>query len=360
MTLTNAQYDAIMREYNDAQLRHRREQDSRREEVYAALPRMAELDAEAAELSMQRAREVLDTGSGLFSGKVSADTQSASAGNGSADARGKAAEAAFRRAMDEIREERTALLQAHGWPADYLDLQADCPLCHDTGFIGNEKCSCFRRRELALLHAQSRLQDVFAEDTFARFDLNYYSAVPGADGSSPRTDALHALETAQEFVRSFGVNNTDHPDSAENLCFYGNVGVGKTFLTHCIAGELLERGFSVLYQPSYELFESLGSYTFSSGREEKALHDTVFSCDLLIIDDLGTELTNAFVASQLFLIMNERALQRKSTVLSTNIPPEAFADTFSERVSSRLLGSYKLVRLTGTDIRMLKKLSGGK
>ena len=332
MTLSNAQYDAIMREYNDAQLRHRREQDERRKEVYAALPRMTELDEEAAELSMQRARELLDTGS---------------------DAHSKAADAAFLEAMNEISEERSALLQAHGWPADYLDLQADCPLCRDTGFIGNEKCSCFRQKELALLHAQSHLQETFAEDTFAHFDLHYYSEASDADGSSPRADAVHALETAQAFVRSFGSG------SAENLCFYGNVGVGKTFLTHCIAGELLQRGFSVLYQPSYELFESLGAYTFSSGHEEKTLHDAVFSCDLLIIDDLGTELTNAFVASQLFLIMNERALQKKSTVLSTNIPPDAFADTFSERVSSRLLGSYKLVRLTGTDIRILKKLSGG-
>ena len=342
MTLTNAQHDAIMREYNDVQLRHRRELDERREEVYAALPRMTELDAEAAELSMQRARELLETDSDPADRDPEAET-----------ARRKAADAAFRSAMENIREERSALLQAHGWPADYLDLQADCPLCGDTGYIGNQKCTCFRRRELALLHAQSRLQDAFSEDTFEHFDLNYYSETPRPDGSSPRSDAVHALETAQAFVRDFCDGRMD------NLCFYGNVGVGKTYLTHCIAGELLDRGFSVLYQPSYELFESLGAYTFSSGHEEKGLHDTVFSCDLLIIDDLGTELTNAFVASQLFLIMNERALQKKSTILSTNIPPEAFADTFSERVSSRLLGSYKLVRLSGTDIRILKKLSGG-
>lgn len=337
MALTNAQYDAIMREYNDAQLRHRRELDERREEVYAVLPRMAELDEEAASLSMQRARELLED---VLPGEDPEHT-----------ARSEAADAAFREALDEIREERDALLLAHGWPADYLDLQADCPLCRDTGYIGNEKCSCFRRKEIALLHAQSHLQDVLAEDTFARFDLNYYSEEPGRSGSSPRADAQHALGTARNFVQSFGTEN------AGNLCFYGNVGVGKTFLTHCIAGELLERGFSVLYQPSYELFEALGSYTFSSDQEGKALHDAVFSCDLLIIDDLGTELTNAFVASQLFLIMNERALQKKPTILSTNIPPEAFADTFSERVSSRLLGSYKLVRLSGTDIRILKKLN---
>lgn len=340
MALTNAQYDAIMREYNDAQLRHRRELDARREEVYTALPRMSELDEEAASLSMQRALELLET-----------DSPDSDAGH--ASSRSKAADTAFHEALDEIHEERTALLRAHGWPADYLEMQADCPLCRDTGYIGNEKCICFRRKEIALLHEQSHLQDIFTEDTFARFDLNYYPDMPDASGSSPRKDARHALDTAKRFVQTFG------SDPVENLCFYGSVGVGKTFLTHCIAGELLDRGFSVLYQPSYELFEALGSYTFSSDHEGKVLHDAVFSCDLLIIDDLGTELTNAFVASQLFLIMNERALQKKSTVLSTNIPPEAFADTFSERVSSRLLGSYKLVRLSGTDIRILKKLNGG-
>ena len=338
MALTNAQYDTIMQEYDDVRLRHRRELDDRTKEVYAALPRMAELDAEAAALAMQRARELLPADS----------TESASD-----PARSTAADTAFQEAMNEIREEREALLQAHGWPADYLELRTDCPLCHDTGYIGYEKCSCFRKKEIALLHAQSHLQEALTEDTFERFSLDYYAETADENGNSPRTDARHALALSRRFVQDFGKGEP------VNLCFYGSVGVGKTFLTHCIAGELLDRGYSVLYQPSYELFENLGTYTFSPEHEGKALHDAVFSCDLLIIDDLGTELTNAFVASQLFLIINNRALQKKSTILSTNISPEAFADTFSERVSSRLLGSYHLVRLSGSDIRLLKKLTGG-
>ena len=336
MALTNAQYDTIMREYDDVRLRHRRELDDRRREVYAALPRMAELDEEAADLAMQRARELLP-----------ADGMEAE----SDPARSKAAGTAFQEALGEIREEREALLQAHGWPADYLEPHDDCPLCHDTGYIGNEKCTCFLKKEIALLHAQSHLSEALTEDTFEQFLLDYYEETPDGNGNSPRADARHALALSRRFVQDFGKGEP------VNLCFYGSVGVGKTFLTNCIAGELLNRGFSVLYQPSYELFESLGTYTFSPEHEGKALHDAVFSCDLLIIDDLGTELTNAFVASQLFLIINNRALQKKSTILSTNISPEAFADTFSERVSSRLLGSYQLVRLSGSDIRILKKLS---
>lgn len=331
MALTNEQYDTIMRQYDDAQLRHRRELDERRAEVYAALPRMAELDEEAASISMKRALSLLfpeDPGSGL-------------------------AASAFHAGMEEILEEREALLQAHGWPADYLELRADCPKCGDTGYVGNEKCSCFRQKELDLLYAQSNLRDVLSEDTFDRFSLKYYSDKRDGSGPSPLEDAQHALDAAHDFVETFGNGEP------AGLCLYGNVGTGKTFLTHCIAGELLARGYSVLYQPSYELFETLGTYHFSSEHELKEAHDSVFSCDLLIIDDLGTELTNAFTASQLFLIMNDRALRKKATVLSTNIPPETFADTFSERVSSRLLGSYKLLRLSGTDIRMIKKLSGG-
>ena len=331
MALTNEQYDSIMRQYDETQLRHRRELEERREEVYAALPRMAELDEEAASLSMQRAMKL------LFPDASGPDL----------------ADSAFRAAMDELREERSALLQAHGWPADYLEPAVDCPRCSDTGYIGNEKCSCFRQKELDLLYARSNLRDVLSEDTFSRFSLDYYSDKPDGSGSSPKNDARHALETAHAFVDNFGSGDP------AGLCFYGSVGVGKTFLTHCIAGELLARGYSVLYQPSYELFETLGTYRFSSEHEMKEAHDVVFSCDLLIIDDLGTELTNAFTASQLFLIMNDRALRKKATVLSTNIPPEAFADTFSERVSSRLLGSYKLLRLSGTDIRMIRKLSEG-
>ena len=331
MALTNAQYDAIMRQYNDAQLRHRRLQEEHRSEVYAALPRMAELDAEAASLSMQRARALLDS-------DLSCEVQD------------NASEKAYLKAMEEIREERDALLQTHGWPSDYLEIGADCPYCRDTGYADGQKCSCFRQKEIDLLYAQSNLSHVLSEDTFSRFSLSWYPDKADQNGCIPRQDARRALDAARKFTDGFGSGET------ANLCFYGSVGVGKTFLTHCIAGELLKKGYSVLYQTSYELFENLGTYTFSSEHELKEAHDAVFSCDLLIIDDLGTELTNSFVASQLFLIMNDRALQHRSTVLSTNISPEAFADTFSERVSSRLLGSYTLIRLSGPDIRLLKRL----
>ena len=324
MPLTNEQHASIMRQYDEIQLRHARELEARRREAYAALPRLAELDAEAASLAMEKARI-------LIGGDKGRDFDLAAA-------------------MDAIQEERLALLGTQGWPADYLELSCDCPKCRDTGYVQGVKCSCFRQKEIRLLYSQSNLQALSGSADFDAFSLQYYS---GEGSPSPRECAAAALKTARAYADTFG-----RPDSVRNLCFYGNVGVGKTFLSGCIAQALLEKGCSVLYQPSYELFEKLGRFTFDSAADMQEAHDAVFSCDLLIIDDLGTELTNAFTASQLFLIINERELRHRATILSTNIPPEDFAATFSERVSSRLLGSYQLVRLTGTDIRILKRLEG--
>ena len=324
MALTNTQFDEIMRGYDKAQLRHARELDARREAVYDALPQMEDLDAEMTALSLQKARQLLGQAEGPEMDLVSA--------------------------LEDIRARRAALLSSGGFAPDHLDLQYDCPLCRDTGFVDGQKCTCIRQKEIALLYAQSNLQDGFTE-SFAQFSLDYY---PTEGSPSPREEAQRALEIAQSYVATF-----DRPEADRNLCFYGNVGVGKTFLTRCIARELLEEGHSVLYQPSYELFEQLGKYTFASEHELEDAHEYLFHCDLLIIDDLGTELINSFTASQLFVIMNERALQKRATILSTNIPPEEFADAFSERVSSRLLGAYRLIPLSGNDIRILKRLEKG-
>ncbi|MCF0145530.1 MAG: ATP-binding protein [Eubacterium sp.] len=329
MALTNALHDRIMREYDEIQFRHLRERDDRREKVYAAIPEMSELDAAAASLALKKARALLYPES-----EADLDLSAELAG---------------------IEKKRTALLASHGWPASYLETEYDCPVCKDTGYADGKKCTCFLQKEIDLLYENSNLQDLSEEKGFSSFSLSYYSE----EGSpSPREEAERALAAAEGYVRTFG-----REDAVRNLCFYGNVGLGKTFLSRCIAKELLAKGRSVLYLPSYTLFEQLGGYHFSNEQELKKelqeSHDAVFSCDLLIIDDLGTELINSFTTSQLFLIMNERDLHKRATILSTNIPPAAFEDAFSERISSRLLGSYKLVHLSGTDIRILKKLTGG-
>lgn len=173
-----------------------------------------------------------------------------------------------------------------------------------------------------------------------------------ASGLSARKTAAQALDRAWKFVKNFS-------SQFENLCLYGDTGVGKTFLSHCIAKELIERGFSVIYFTAFDLFELLERHKFSSSEEIVDAHRHIFDCDLLIIDDLGTELTNSFVASQFFLCINERILRKKSTVISTNLSMEQFADIYSERTFSRILSHYKMIRLFGNDIRVQKRLTGG-
>ena len=329
MALTNSQYDAVLRIYSERQLRNRREQDARIQEAYAAVPRLAEIDGEVASLSIKKARI-------LLSGKTEPDFDLSAA-------------------IGELSEERRALLLSNGYPADYLELHYDCPACRDTGFIGSKKCSCFRRTETALLYEQSNLKEILAEDNFERFTLDYYSdeIISESSGLSARQTAAFALKRAQDFVSEFS-------DTFSNICFYGDTGVGKTFLSHCIAKELIEAGFSVLYLTAFELFEQLEQHKFSGGAENEEAYRHLFECDLLIIDDLGTELTNSFISSQLFLCINERILQKKSTIISTNLSLEQFAETYSERTFSRIFSHYQMIRLFGNDIRIQKQLAGGK
>jgi DNA replication protein DnaC len=329
MPLTNSQYDAILRLYSARQLRNRHEQDARIRQAYEAIPRLSELDSEAAELSLKKARSLLSGGGG--------------------------ADFDLPKALADLADERRALLLSNGFPEDHLELHYDCPNCRDTGFIEGRKCSCFRQAETELLYEQSNLKDALQEDNFDHFSLDYYSdeIISESTGLSARQTAAFALKCARAFIRGFS-------EQFSNICFYGDTGVGKTFLSHCIAGELIRAGFSVLYLTAFELFEHLEQHKFSGREEDQEAYRHLFACDLLIIDDLGTELTNSFVSSQLFLCINERILRRKSTVISTNLSLEQFAETYSERTFSRIFSHYQMIRLFGHDIRIQKQLSGGK
>ncbi|MDY6286871.1 MAG: ATP-binding protein [Bilifractor sp.] len=326
MALTNEQYDMIMQIYNDRQLRDRHEADRRRDEAFAAVPRLQEIDNEIADAGIQKARHLL----------------------GSPDAGDIDLDAMIR----DLKEERQALLQIHGWPPDYLEPVYVCPKCHDTGYIGGKKCSCFRKLESELLYRDSHLGDILDRENFGTFRLDLYDDT-NADpktGRTPRDEAKAAFDSCRAF--------TQHFPSGENLMLYGDVGVGKSFLTHCIARELLEKSFSVLYMASYEISDLLGQYRFQQETSLREAHDNIFSMDLLIIDDLGAEIVNNFVSSQIFQIINERILSGRSTVISTNLSLAGFRESFSERTASRMMGSYKLIHLSGNDLRIQQKLGG--
>ena len=195
MALTNPQYDAIMRMYNERQLRHQREQQEHIRIAYEKIPRLAEIDAEIASLSVRKAKAMLN-------GDASMDLD-------------------LNAAIRDRSQERAALLSMHGYPADYLELTYDCPLCRDTGYInGTQKCACFKKAAVDLLYRQSNVEELLKAENFSQFSLDYYSDSLTSTGTplTSREAAAAALEKSQAFVRNFG-------SSFENLFFYGDTGV---------------------------------------------------------------------------------------------------------------------------------------
>ena len=325
MALNNSQYDTIIRSYEQKQLHNRNILDKRYETAYAKLPELKKIHQAISELSVKQARKLLEGEDNAL--------------------------AELRAQIKALSKQGKELLTCGGFPADYLEPVYDCADCKDTGYIDNKKCHCFQKAVIDMLYTQSNLKHILQEENFDTFTFSYYSAnhVDPKTGSSSLANMQKAYMTARVFVDTFG-------KEFRNLFLYGDTGVGKTFLSNCIAKELIDKSHSVIYLSSFELFDTLAKSKF--GRDEAAnqMNEHIFDCDLLIIDDLGTELTNSFTVSQLFLCLNERLLRRKSTIISTNLSLESLVDIYSERTFSRITSNYTMLKLTGDDIRIKKKL----
>lgn len=328
MPLQNSQYDAIMRSYNQRQLQHRHTLEEHKQEAFEKIPRLREIEQEIASVSLSTIRSRLAFG-------------------GTSDS--------YKEKIAELAKERSQLLLSHGYPEDYLFMKYDCPHCQDTGYIEGEKCQCFKKAAVELLYTQSNLQEILKKENFKHFSFDYYS-----DTIRNEITGLTARETAQDAVRKAKMFIQTFDTSFQNLFIYGSTGVGKTFLSNCIAKELMDTAHCVIYFSAFDLFDTLAKNTFQKDMTSDNTPEDILECDLLIIDDLGTELTNTFVVSALFQCLNERIMRRKSTIISTNLSLGQFRDTYSERILSRITSNYTMIKLFGEDIRIQKRLSGGK
>lgn len=329
MALSNSQYDSIMRIYNQAQLRQKRDLDRRREEVYEKIPAVKELNEEIAASAVRSARQLL-----------------------AGDDRGAKG---LKQRISDLCEERQVLLSAYGYPADYLEMRYDCPDCRDTGYIDGRKCHCFKTREIGLLYDQSNIREVLNRENFSTFSYEYFddTQVDERSKKTAREYMRQVTALCRAYVENFG-------EKKDNLLFTGKTGLGKTFLSNCIAKELLDRSYSVVYLPAVDMYEifSRERFDYGSTDEDRDRSRYLLDCDLLIIDDLGTELVNAFTTSQLFYCINERLLRKKGTIISTNLPVNEMRDEFTDRVMSRIVSQYTVIPLYGEDIRIRKKLMG--
>ena len=322
MNLSSAHYDSIMREYDNQRLENMHALNARTQEVYDRFPEIKEIDEQISDLAEKFAASFTKEGAMSFG--------------------------EYRQKLSDLRMEKEALLKCCHIEPETLQMQYRCPDCQDTGYIENEKCHCFKQRIIDEMYQQSNLREILKEENFSTLSYKYYDV-------ENMEKMQVAIETCKNFTENFD-------KTFENILLCGTVGIGKTFLSNCIAKELLDKGHSVLYLSAFQLFDLMAKNSFSGNntKEESVAkqYPHIFESDLLIIDDLGTELANSFTMAGFFLVINERILRKKSTLISTNLSPEEILTTYTERTASRIISNYKMLKLSGSDIRLKKKLGG--
>ncbi len=330
MALKNDQYNQILREYDSRRISNKHDLDRRISHAYTLIPELKELEDAIISLSAQ-------------SGRMALRGDDSALNN-------------LKEKISELNSKKAELLVREGLPTDYLEMHYQCKLCQDTGYIDKQKCNCFKQAIADLMYSDSNIKAILANENFSKFSFRFYSDdyVDDSLGLSPLSNMQKVVAGCKSFVRHFSTNR-------DNLLLLGNTGVGKTFLANCIAKELLDRGYTVIYLTAFRLFDILEKNKFSKD-EDRSLaasnqFDYILDCDLLIIDDLGTELNNSFTNSQLYLIINERLLRQKSTIISTNLSLPNINSTYGERIFSRIVSSYNVQRIIGEDIRLLKAVN---
>ena len=275
----------------------------RKNDVYSQIPEFKKLDDEISKVGLQLAKLVLQNPSN----KENIILES-------------------KKKMDELKSQKKELLTKYKVPNGYLEIQHDCNICKDKGFLDNgHKCNCLKQEIISEAYKMSNI--------------------------SPQQNMLQIVSICESFILDFD------KDNGENLLFYGDTGLGKTFMCNCIAKSLLDKGHLVIYQTAFKMFEIIEDYKFKNADSHisKENYENLFDCDLLIIDDLGTELTNSFTNSELFNILNTRLLSGKKTIISTNLSPMQLGSNYAQRIFSRIFDRFKMVKFIGKDLRWESK-----
>ncbi|HLS54173.1 MAG TPA: ATP-binding protein, partial [Tissierellaceae bacterium] len=251
--------------------------------------------------------------------------------------------------LERLKMEKAYLLTESNIPLDYMEIKYDCQGCEDTGYLSNgDKCNCLRQALVSKAYKMSNLGNILEKENFQNFDITIFSDEPfEGEELTPRENMRDLVGIAEGFV-----NNFDE-DNGENLLFYGTTGLGKTYLCNCIAKSLLDKNKIVVYQTAFTILEILENRRFGRGDRELGdyQYNLLFDSDLLIIDDLGTEISNTFTNAEIFNIVNTRIIAGKKTIISTNLTPNEISQIYTDRIFSRIFEKFIPLKFYGKDLR---------
>lgn len=328
----------ILREYETKRNRAIREAEAKKRELLSINPRLSEIETQLANISIQTAKTMLQSESSEQK-KLLSD---------------------FKKQSTELIKEKNKFMKELSKDSNFLKPHFECKSCKDTGYIEkngtSSMCNCLKQRIFNTFYNQSNIGNLEKEN-FKKFNLNIFSSEKNAEKYKSKISPRENMEIIKEKAQNF-IENFENPDE-KNLLFTGNTGLGKTFLTNCIANEFLSAGKTVLYQTAPVMFDEIIDAKFGKENSKFDLMKNILTCDLLIIDDLGAERTNELYLTELFTIINTRLLNQNNkitkTIISTNLTPEEIEKLYTTRILSRIAGYYRILRFFGEDLRFRKK-----
>ncbi len=322
-------YKEAMRELDKIKTINESEYRERKERVYEKFPRLQEIDHELSLQATNSMRLIL-----------------------SSNTNPEEAMEHLRAAQLRLQQEKDEILEKNNLPKTVFDPQYSCMKCQDSGYINEQRCTCLQQKIMDKIYDQSNVRQRIRTDNFTNFSLDVYGdSFSNIYEKSPRENARGIFRECLSFIEQF--------PSGNSLLMTGATGLGKTFLCNCIAGDLLEKGFVVLYFTAGQLFRKLEEQRFENNTEDteefKEWDNDLLEADLLIIDDLGTEFSTVFTKAELFRIINDRQLAKKSIIISTNLSQKELHNVYSDRTMSRIAGEFVVMKFFGDDIRVFKR-----
>lgn len=318
--------NSILSEYEKRRDKALYDQKIRQEEVYLKVPEIKEIDMEISKTGILISKAILEAPES-YEKKVEE----------------------IKKRMEKLKMKKAILLTENNIPIEYLNINYECNRCKDTGYLENgEKCSCLKQALVNRAYKMSNIENVLKKENFKTFDINIFPNLPFEDEKlTPRENMKYISDISVGFVNNFDEKN------GENLLFYGSTGLGKTFLCNCIADALLENNKIVVYQTAFTILEIIEDHKFRRNIKEfdDMDYELLFKTDLLIVDDLGTEVANTFTNAEIFNIINTRLIEGKKTIISTNLTPKEISDIYTDRVFSRILEKFIPLKFYGPDLR---------